>query len=292
MTEMTEHEFESPNILIWSNRITRWIIASLCVIVLGANSACGGVPLAKLLARPTPTPRCVEPTLTLGAAKYRIESLARAANGSFVVPPDKPSIAYWVEGTNARYVFAVSPTPNNLALKDTVKNGDPATIVWADCGSDEYVVTALETGPQNYPALLDQSSPGIAIFVQAEPASQLVFKGARPTPQASESPSPTQSQNEIQAQVVFGDTTTSPDKKTIKMSISITNTGVAAFTVKPGDISLTPENAAALAPVTVEPSLPQEIKPGAGRTLDITFPKPATKTAVFQILDFTVELYF
>jgi len=292
MTQIAENRPNRSALSAWSSRMAKRALLSLCLIVLGANSACGGAPLPKFLMRPTPTPRCVEPTLTLGSAKYRIESLARAADGSFVVPPDKPNLAYWIEGTSARYVFALSPTPNNLTLKDTVKNGDPATIVWADCGSDEYVVSGLEVGPQNYPALLDQSSPGIAVFVQAAPPSQLVFKGARPTPQAPQAPSPTQAPDEIRAEVVFGDTITSPDKKTLKMSVTITNTGAYAFSIAPGDISLTPANAAPLAPLSVEPTLPQEIKPGMGASFQITFPRPAGNTAVFKLLDLSADIYF
>ena len=270
----------------------RWMIIGLCIVTLGASSACGGVPLPKLLARPSPTPRCVQPTLTVGAARYRIESIARAASGSLVLPANQPDTAYWVEGTSARYVFVLSPTPHNMALKDAVKNGDPITIVWADCGSDEYVMSALEVGPQNYPALLDQSTPGIAVFVQADPPSQLVLKGVRPTAQMLGTPSPTTSPDEIQAEVVFGDTITSPDKKTLKMSVSITNTGATAFSIAPGDISLTPANAAPLAPLSVEPALPQAIEPGAGASFQITFPRPAGNTAVFKLLDFSADIYY
>lgn len=256
----------------------RWMIIGLCIVTLGASSACGSVQLPTLLARPSPTPRCVQPTLTVGAARYRIESIARAASGSLVVPGNQPDTAYWVEGTSARYVFALSPTPNNMALKDAVKNGDPMTIVWADCGSDEYVMSALEVGPQNYPALLDQSTPGIAVFVQADPPSQLVLKGVRPMPPAAQSPDATPNPDEIQAEVVFGDTITSPDKKTIKMSVSITNTGATAFSIAPGDISLTPENAAPLAPLSVEPALPQEVKPGPARAFKLPFRvRPGTR---------------
>ena len=35
-------------------------------------------------------------------------------------------MVYWVEGTNINYVFALSPTSNNLALKDVLKQNDVA----------------------------------------------------------------------------------------------------------------------------------------------------------------------
>ena len=40
-------------------------------------------------------------------------------------------------------------------------------------------------------------------------------------------------------------------------------------------------------PVSVEPALPREIKPGASETFYITFPQPAADTAVLRILDFS-----
>ena len=50
----------------------------------------------------------------------------RAAHGSIQLPPDKPDAAFWIEGTNAHYVFALGPSANNLALKDPLKSGDVA----------------------------------------------------------------------------------------------------------------------------------------------------------------------
>ena len=44
--------------------------------------------------------------------------------------------------------------------------------------------------------------------------------------------------------------------------------------------------------LSLEPALPQEIDPGASQILTITFSKPADNTAVFKILDFSVDIYF
>src|SRR5436305_14677242 len=90
---------------------------------------------------PPPTPPCGQPSLTLGAAKFRIETLARAADGSLAVPPDKPGLAYWIEGTNAHYVFALSPTADNLALNGSLKRGDAVRIAWGHCRSEDFAVT-------------------------------------------------------------------------------------------------------------------------------------------------------
>jgi hypothetical protein len=239
---------------------------------------------------PTPTPVCGQPTLTLGSTQYPIESLARADDGSVVVPPDKPNVAHWVDGTV--YVFGLSPTPTNLALETTLKSGDAVTIAWGDCSSEAYVVKAIEPGQPNDTTLFDQPVSEITVFVQASPsAAGLVIRAGQPEASAAETPSLTEA-NAIQAEVSFLDTTTSPDGVTVKLSISIKNTGSTAFTLTDSDIALTAENAAPLAPLNVEPALPREIQPGASETLSITFPKPAASTAVFKILDFSVDLYF
>ena len=58
--------------------------------------------------------------------------------------------------------------------------------------------------------------------------------------------------------------------KTVQITVALTNTGSTAFSLTTNDISLTPANAAPLAPLSVEPSLPQTIQPGAGATFSMT----------------------
>ncbi len=86
--------------------------------------------------------------------------------------------------------------------------------------------------------------------------------------------------------------TTSPDGKTVQITVAITTTGATPLSLTPNDISLTAENAAPLAPLSVEPALPQEIKPGAGATFSITFSHPGVNTAVLKILTFSLDYYF
>ena len=261
------------------------------VIVVGVGLIFLGPQLAARLAPPVPTPQCVQPTLTLGTTRFRIESLARAADGSVAVPADEPGVAYWIEGTNVNYVFALSPTSNNLALRNTLKTGDEATIVWADCGSEEYVVKAVEVGQPDDSTLFDQTAAGITVFVQASsPAESLIVRSGRPEAPPADTPGP--DEIGIQAEVYFLDTTTSPDGTTVTLSISIKNTGPTAFSLAMNEISLTAENAAPLAPLDVKPALPRDIQPGASETFSITFPRPAVNTAVFKILDFSVDVFF
>ena len=241
---------------------------------------------------PTPTFPCGEPTLTLGATKFQIKTIARAADGSLAVPADAPNAAYWVEGTNANYVFALNSTPGNLALESSLQAGDQADILWGDCSTEEYVVKIVAGGQPDASALFDQSSGGITVFAQTGPSAvSLVIRGGRPEAQVVDTPSPTDA-NAVQAEISFGDTTTSPDGQTVSLSLSIKNTGATVIALTPNDISLTVEGAEPLAPVSVEPSLPIEIQPGASESFTITFLKPAANTAVFRILDFSVDIFF
>jgi hypothetical protein len=241
---------------------------------------------------PPPTPPCIQPTLTLGTTKFRVETIARAADGSIPVPQDKPDVAYWVAGTNARYVFALSPTASNLALKTTLKSGDAANIRWGDCSTDEYVVNAVESGSTNDAKLFDQSTGGITVLIQpASSAEGIVITGGRPQAQATEPASPTE-ENAIQAELSFLETKTSPDGKTLTLSVAVKNAGDKSFTLSTNDISLTVGDAAPAPPLGVDPALPQEVKPGASETFHITFAKPAGNTAVFKLLTFSADIYF
>ena len=271
-------------------RSTRWnsrALSGLAVVsVVAMLSACQAAPA------PVPTPQCVRPTLTLGSTQFPIETLARATDGSFALPADEPGTAFWIEGTNVNYVFALNSAPSTLALKDTLKSGDEAKIAWADCTTDEYVVKSIETSLPANSALFDQTKGGITVFVQGGPSTvSLVVKGARPQIQAPETPSPTEA-NAVQAEISFLGNTPSPDGKSVQITLTLTNTGSTPISLTTNDISLTPANAASLAPLSVESSLPQTIQATAGATFSIMFPHPGVKTAVFKILDFSVDLYF
>src|SRR5688572_16506243 len=67
------------------------------------------LPLFASHITPAPSPQCVEPTLTLGTTKFRMDSVTREANSFPDIPPRKQDIAYWVEGTTVNYVFGLSP---------------------------------------------------------------------------------------------------------------------------------------------------------------------------------------
>jgi len=294
MSAMPDGKAEEPAVASggrWKRRALL-LLAALAGVAGLAVLVVFGLRWTGVIKPPVPTPACVEPVLTLGAAKFRIRSIARAADASVSVPRDTPDVAYWVEGTNINYVFALSPSADSLALKDTLKVGEEAVITWADCMADAYQVEAIESGPLDLAALTDQATGGLTVFVQAGSADTgLVVHAIRPVPEAVETPALTE-EGAIQADIAFSETTTSADGKTISMGLTITNVGATAFAIAPGDISLTPEGGEPLAPLSVEPALPQGVQPGASVALQITFPRPGTNVAVLKILDTTVEQYF
>ncbi len=265
-------------------------LAGVCVVAwIGVGVVFLAPQLPALFKQPIPTPACNEPKLSLGAARFRIETLARAADGSLNVPVDTPDVAYWVEGTNINYVFALSPTPNNLTMSTSLKKGDLVSIRWADCRLEEYIVKAIETGLLDTSILANQSAVGATIFVRTGSSTEgIVIKSGQPEPKVIDTPGPGES--EIEAEVSFLDTTVSPDGTTFRMGISILNNGMKAFTLSTNEISLTPENAETLAPLSVEPALPREIQPGTTETFYITFPRPTTSTALFRILIFSIDI--
>lgn len=285
-----------------------------------------------LPAIPTPTSGCGQPTLKLGAAQFRIQSIFRAADGSLVVPLDTPEVAYWLEGTNTNHVFGLSPTVDNLALPTTLQPGDEAVLIWADCRSEAYVVTAVETSQANDSSLFDQATAGMTVFVQTDPGGAgLIIRGGpaevpaittdMPLPpdplitgtevpvSATDMPpssGPSVTETEVlviatstppppgtivrEAEVSFLEKAVSADGQSLQVGISILNYGAAAFTVSAGDVSLTPENAAPLAPLSTEPALPREVGPGATETFYFTFPQPASGAVVFKIFDAEFDL--
>jgi hypothetical protein len=269
-------------------RSTRWIsrvLGSLAVVaVMVILSACQAAP-------PVPTPPCVEPTLTLGTTKFVIKTIARAADGSIAVPSDTPGIAYQVEGTQPNYVLALSPTATNAALKEAIKDGDKATIIQANCNSTTFSVSAPQPAPSNVATLLTQPASGLVLLVQASPsAAGFVVTGelSEEILKAIDTPQPGPSNR--QAEVSLLDTSTSADKATIRVGVSILNSGTAPFTLAASDVSLTPENGAPTAPSSAEPSLPHDFQPGKTETIYFTFPRPSSNQAAIKIIDAEFDL--
>jgi hypothetical protein len=238
---------------------------------------------------PAPTPQCVEPTLALGKQKYRIESISRDPNTFPEIFNRKNDVAYWVEDTITHYVFALSPTKDNFALKDVLKAGDPVIIRWADCSDDAYVIQSVDIAQPNDLTIFDQSTGGITVYVRND-ASSFVVRGERPVIQSVETPLPTE-MNATRLDIQFSDLTP-PDTASVKIGLKIINQGTQAVTLTNNDISLTAENSAEVFPLAIEPALPQEVPPGGNLSIAVTFPKPRASSAMLRILDTTFDYFF
>jgi hypothetical protein len=228
---------------------------------------------------------CGQSTLQIGQTIYQIKETKTKSDGSLKISSNTPDIAYWVNQTDTNQVFALSPASKNLALQNT--NPDKAVVTWANCNSSTYTLSAPQTGLPDMNTLLDQSFSGITIFVQNGNDGFVIHGELMGEEiQAFNTPDP----SSIQAEISLLETTTSADGKTIRVEVSILNNGQAPITLSISDVSLTPENATAVALEASEPALPKEIKVGATETIYLTFPRPATPTATLKIFSIEYEL--
>jgi hypothetical protein len=122
-------------------------------------------------------------------------------------------------------------------------------------------------------------------------APDYVIYGERPVPIDPATPEPTQ-ENAINVEITFDETVISADQATLQTSLTITNRGANPLPMTTNDLSLTAEGEQPLSPLSVEPALPQEIQPEASLSLTITFANPGGHTAVLQVLDITLDLYY
>lgn len=278
------------------------VLAGAVVVLMGAMTLIllqmtNLVDLPMFAAAPTPTrivptPACVQPKLTVGAASFPIQPLKRGADGTITLPGGAPGTAYWVEGTTVNFVFSLSPAPAVGTLADFLKGGESIKITWADCTSEEFVVDGIMQGSPEPAALNDQSTSGVRVYLPAADGQVgMLIAGKRAVQPGAEATLEPPA-DDIQAQVEFLGTDVSADGKTLTVSIAITNQGSKAIQVAPGSLSLQAESQPAKSPVSVQPALPLQIEPGARLPLVIVFAKPDTSVAVFKVLNFSVDLSY
>jgi hypothetical protein len=241
---------------------------------------------------PSPTPPCVRPTLSLGSNTYPVEVLAQDNSGSLPTPPELVGAAWWVSDTFSPFVFIVKPSLAAPDLQTQLEPGDPLAVQWADCGREEFALTEIQPGQPDAQVLLAQGSPGIKILVLPQRnAPEYVIYGERPALINPGTPEPTQ-ENAVMVEITFGETVISTDQATLQTSFTISNRGANPLSITNDDLSLTSEGEQPLSPLSVEPALPQDIQPEASLSLTITFANPGGHTAVLQVLDITLDLYY
>ena len=272
---------------------TKWIGVALAGAASIALILWLGPSVVRLLAPPTPTPPCLETTLTLGTAKFVVKPLARAADGAINVPPATPGIAYQIEGARD-YVLALSPGAGPAALPAAIKAGDSATLTQANCNSTTFRVSAPQPAPADMTALLAQPPAGLVIVVQGDPATAgYIVTGelSEEIIRAFDTPRPGSADR--LAEVSLRAATSSADGAMVQVSVSIANTGAAPFALTAGDVALTPADGTPLAPANTAPTLPHDFQPGRAETITFTFPHPLSPAATLRVMDaeFILENY-
>jgi hypothetical protein len=269
-------------------RIFLFSLLGLVVIALIAGLTFLRPQLTDLLGRFFPGDDC-RPSLVLGSRSFEIRTLIPGSDGSLNVPRNQPERAYWVEGTDTNRVFGLSPVPDNLSLVSSLKPGATTIVTGVSCNTATYSLSAPLQGLPDNASLLDQSTSQITIFIPGETASSgTVIQGELLEETITTFNTPDASA--LQAEISLLETTTSSDGSTITVGISIYNYGQASITLAASDISLTPENAFAIAPLNSEPALPKEIAPGATETFYLTFTRPSAPAATLKVFSAEYEL--
>jgi hypothetical protein len=236
----------------------------------------------------TSTPSCSSASLRIGTNTWQLEAIQREADGSISVPSNTPGIAYWVSNLRQNNVFALSPNQENLDILNATQGGDEVTITWESCNTTTYNLSSIEAGSPDPAILLDQKTIGLVVYVPDSPLDPgLTLQGALEGETITNPPTAAPSSGEVDAEISLLDTTTSSDKLTLQVLVSIKNYGASPITLSASDIILTPEGSASLAIASSDPALPQAIQPGVTQTFTLVFPRPQTETATVTI--YTVE---
>jgi hypothetical protein len=252
-------------------------LASLLIVVVIFTASCRFPGFGE-------QPPCGESVLQIADHAYQIKEIKTKADAPINVPTNSPDSAYWINETNVNYVFALSPTENNVALQNSLQEGDTATVTWENCNTATYKLSAPQAAVPDDAVLLDQNKSGITIFIPdgfvitGEVAEETI--SVFNTPDASE----------LLAEISLLGVSSPADKNTVQIEISILNSGQSAFTFLPDNVSLTPENAAPLSLTGAEPSLPYEIKPAETVIFHLIFPRPSSQTATLKVLDVEYEV--
>jgi hypothetical protein len=234
----------------------------------------------------TQAPSCSGASLKIGSASLPFDSLQMGSSGSAQIPASNPAPAFWINNLENNTVFVLSPTQANLDLLAGVQAGETATVTWESCNTVLYTLLSPFPAEPGLDILLDQKSVGLVIYVPASSLGEGVTVEGSLTGEIITSP-PTSAPSEVEAEISLLGTTTSPDKQTIQVQISILNYGALPITLSESDISLITENSASIALSSSDPNLPQNITPGDTMTISLVFPRPDSPTSTLII--FTIE---
>jgi hypothetical protein len=237
---------------------------------------------------PTQTPSCAGASLQLGTTSRSLESIQLAADGSVDVPDNTTGVAYWVQNLANNTVIALSPTQENLDLLSALHGGEQATITWQDCNTATFTLFTPKYGVPGTELSADQASIGLVVYMPERVSFPGIWvEGGLAGETIIAPPTPAPYEGEVNAEISLLETSTSDDRQTIQVVISILNYGSDSIILTESDISLTPAGSASLQVTRVDPALPQEIDPNESKTFTLIFPRPDTTVATLKI--FTVE---
>jgi hypothetical protein len=226
--------------------------------------------------------------LRIGTHTWQLEAIQQEADGSISVPTNTPGTAYWISDLHQNSVFALSPTRENLDILNATQGREEVNVAWENCNTVSYTLLSLVSGEPGLDILLDQKSVGLVIYVpESSLGPGMTLQGALAGETIIAPPTSAPSSGEVDAEISLLGTTTSPDKQTIQVQISIKNYGSSPITLSETDIALTPQGSAPLALTSSDPALPQAIGPGETRTFILVFPRPGTEIATITI--YTIE---
>jgi len=241
---------------------------------------------------PAPTPPCIQPTLSLGAYIYPFETIPIAQEDTLPSPIGSAGSAFWLSDTFSPFVFIYEPAIRNLSLQEALVTGDLMVIQWADCGKEEFVLTDMQQGSADIQDVLAQTTPGIVVIAEPVGTSQgYVLYGERPELINPPTPAST-NENTLVVDITVGQTVVSDDQQNLLTSLTITNPSHQAIIMTENDLALTVEGMESLKPVSVSPTLPQEIPADGILSLVMVFPNPGGHTAVLRVLDVTADINY
>jgi hypothetical protein len=230
-------------------------------------------------------PPCGQSVLKIGETTYQIKEVKTRSDGSLNISSKTSGVAYWIDQTQTNYVFALSPTSENLALQN--ENPSDAKLTWSNCNSSSYILFTPQVGVPDVTTLLDQSFSGITIFVQGNNGFVIHGELAGEEIQTFNTPDP----SSIQAEISLLETIPSADKTTLTVKVSIANYGQDSIALTPNDVSLSLRDSVAAA-ITSEPALPKEIASGTTETFSFTFSYPPESGATLKVLSVEYELEY
>lgn len=245
---------------------------------------------------PAPTfqpPECGSAKLTLGGVEFAIQPITAPADGSPLISPDLPGVAYWLEGTETHPVFSLGPTSENLALVSALQAGQQASLQWANCNAASYTLLAPGPGLSWETAVHDPAAAGIFIFIPSGGTTMgLTVRGELAEEVLSAIAAPSPGSGEVQAEISLLETALSADGQTLQVELAIYNYGGETFRIAVVDISLAAAGSQPVAPVRSKPFLPERVTPGETKNFRLTFPRPASSPATLRVFQVEYELEF